>query len=138
METISPAFSRKAGDISNLLLTIAGNIIFYVLLTRGAGLGLTRLSMNPDFITASSAASTIHPAQLSARLDPKKTREDLAVILTPERHVSGNQKLSRQLANRSSRVRAQNRDRIKGRSQGSFQQGVVGKGRGLRRAGTVR
>ena len=108
METISPAFSRKAGDISNLLLTIAGNIIFYVLLTRGAGLGLTRLSMNSDFITASSAASTI-PSQLSARLDPKKTREDLAVILTLRDCVSGNQKLSRQLANRSSRVRAQNK-----------------------------
>ena len=64
--------SVKLENISNLLLTIAGNIIFYVLLTRGAGLGLTRLSMNSDFITASSAASTIHPAQLSARLDPKK------------------------------------------------------------------
>lgn len=80
--TIAHPLPHEAADIATLLLTVAGNIVFYVLLTRGAGLGLTSMAIAPEYFDVRGPATFAQSSPLGGKYDQAHQGEN--ILLTPE------------------------------------------------------
>ena len=73
--TIAHPLPHEAADIAALPLTVAGNIVFYVLLTRGAGLGLTSMAIAQESYDVRGPATLAQSFPLGGKYDEAQHRE---------------------------------------------------------------